>query len=494
MLLVAAPASSAAADGPQLALPKPLLRGQVTELASSGLQVGTSYTLSLDHALFSPSQTSSLTFTATSSGVVNQAIRLPATDPVTHFMATLTAAGDPSVLASLDIPVAPPTLGVGGACPGWHTTLLGFGYLVGSYAIQTGSGVSVDSSPVQTDPNGVLDAALTLDDNVTGDFTVTVTPVGSNTPVLSSTVPMRKPTVFVLFDDPWHGTVDGFCFKPHEQVALSSSTDLDMPASVPADENGEISPLVKITNRPDQRFNPPITVTFTGQSSHQQATLSVSNIARGALLPGQLLQGHDFNAVLASSAPAYDLEPNACRAPIWHQTPSGSRSVSWTALPVTSGLVGQVDCSLLMQTDGNAVLRSPTGQPTWSSNTHVTGSHLQLTNAGSLQVVSPIGTVLWDSSIAPSRVSISSSRAGSAVFINGLVQQRAPTAQLVRGSHRTVYLQRYLNGHWQNMLARTTDSNGQLAVGFIQPTVLPYRLLLLPTATASGATSGITAR
>jgi hypothetical protein len=168
--------------------------------------------------------------------------------------------------------------------------------------------------------------------------------------------------------------------------------------------------------------------------------------------------------------------------------------VSWTALPVTSSLVGQVDCSLLMQADGNAVLRSPTGQPTWSTGTHVAGSRLLLTDTGSLRVVSPTGSVLWDSSIAPSRVSVASSRTRSAVYINGLVQQRAPTAQLIRGAGRTVYLQRYLDGHWQNVLSRITDNNGQLAVGFIQSTALPYRLLLLPTATAAGATSSTSVR
>jgi hypothetical protein len=438
--------------------------------------------------LFSPSQTSSLNFTATGAGVVDQAIKLPATDPVSHFMATLTASGDPTVLASLDVPVAPPTLGVNGACPGWHSYLLGFGYLVGSYDVQSESGV-LASSPVQTNPDGVLEDTLALSDTVTGGFTVTITPVGGSTPVVNTTLPLAKPTVFAGFWDSWHGTVNGFCFKPNEQVTLSSSGGLIMPASVTADLNGEIPPLVQITNRPDPGVNPPITVTFAGQSSHQQATLSVSNIARAALLPGQLLKGHEFGARIASSAPAYDFEPNACRAPIWHQTPSGSRSVSWTALPVTSSLVGQVDCSLLMQADGNAVLRSPTGQLTWSTDTHVAGSRLLLTDTGSLRVVSPTGTVLWDSSIAPSRVSISSSRVGSALFINGLVQQRAPTAQLVRGSHRTVYLQRYLDGHWQNVLSRGTDTNGQLAVGFIQSTAMQYRLFVLPTATAAGATS-----
>jgi len=86
-----------------------------------------------------------------------------------------------------------------------------------------------------------------------------------------------------------------------------------------------------------------------------------------------------------------------------------------------------------------------------------------------------------------------SSRAGNAVYINALIKNWSSN-DLVRGSGRTVYLQRYIGGVWQNMLARTANSTGQFTVGFIQPKVYQYRLVATETSTAWSGNSASTTR
>jgi hypothetical protein len=90
---------------------------------------------------------------------------------------------------------------------------------------------------------------------------------------------------------------------------------------------------------------------------------------------------------------------------------------------------------------------------------------------------------------------VASSRAGSAVYINALIKNYSNSyAGFVRGSGRSVYLQRYLNGAWQTMLVRTANSTGQFTVGFIQPKVYQYRLMVTETSSAWGGRSGSTFR
>ena len=88
---------------------------------------------------------------------------------------------------------------------------------------------------------------------------------------------------------------------------------------------------------------------------------------------------------------------------------------------------------------------------------------------------------------------VASSRTGSAVYFNGLVKQSIGGGW-TRSAGRIVYLQRYLDGRWQTVLARTTDAQGLIAVGFVQPRVLPYRLYVAASATAHAATSANSTR
>jgi hypothetical protein len=89
---------------------------------------------------------------------------------------------------------------------------------------------------------------------------------------------------------------------------------------------------------------------------------------------------------------------------------------------------------------------------------------------------------------------VASSRHGSAVYINGLIKRLAGAPAPRWDQGKTVYLQRYRNGHWQNLLARTTDMHGAIAVGFIQPKVEQYRLLTLDSYATWGTVSASTFR
>lgn len=83
---------------------------------------------------------------------------------------------------------------------------------------------------------------------------------------------------------------------------------------------------------------------------------------------------------------------------------------------------------------------------------------------------------------------ISTARQGAAVYANALIKQNSSTG-VVRSANRTAYLQRNLDGHWQTVLSRVTNSSGTFAVGFISTANYQYRYVVLPSASALGATS-----
>ena len=86
---------------------------------------------------------------------------------------------------------------------------------------------------------------------------------------------------------------------------------------------------------------------------------------------------------------------------------------------------------------------------------------------------------------------IASSRAGRAVYINGLVKQWGTTS-VVPAPNRTIWLQRYINGGWQRMLSRVTNSSGRVTVGFVSTTARPYRWCVIASGTAAAITTGTT--
>ncbi|MDP9092869.1 MAG: hypothetical protein M3N95_08005 [Actinomycetota bacterium] len=78
-----------------------------------------------------------------------------------------------------------------------------------------------------------------------------------------------------------------------------------------------------------------------------------------------------------------------------------------------------------------------------------------------------------------SQAYIARERHGSAVYINALVHEYSDYQHNVRGAGRAVYLQRYLPAGRQTMLMRTSGSDGKIVVGFIQPNVYQYRVVVV---------------
>ena len=81
------------------------------------------------------------------------------------------------------------------------------------------------------------------------------------------------------------------------------------------------------------------------------------------------------------------------------------------------------------------------------------------------------------------------SRSGPAVYVNALIHQDSATGTAA-SPNRTVYLQRQLSGHWQNVLARNTDAHGRFTVGYLSAPSFSYRLVAPASGNAWGATSG----
>ena len=144
-------------------------------------------------------------------------------------------------------------------------------------------------------------------------------------------------------------------------------------------------------------------------------------------------------------------------------------------------------------------------QPAWSAARNATSYEFAkvTVSATSLRVDAidsatnaAIDSVTINSATAPaaSAAYIASTRQGSAVYINGLIKQQTATGGWIDSPGRTVYIQRFVRGAWQTILARTTNAAGHFTVGFIQPAVLSYRLYVSATPTATAAYSLATVR
>jgi hypothetical protein len=113
----------------------------------------------------------------------------------------------------------------------------------------------------------------------------------------------------------------------------------------------------------------------------------------------------------------------------------------------------------------------------WSTGTVGAGNHLTMRDDGNLALTSSRGDLLWSSRTglvhgaagAVSAAYIAGSRSGRVVYVNGLIKQWAGAGQLVRSPHRLVYLQRYLDHRWQNMLARPPTAPASSRSGSSSP-------------------------
>ena len=170
----------------------------------------------------------------------------------------------------------------------------------------------------------------------------------------------------------------------------------------------------------------------------------------------------------------------------------GTIQLSWSGATDNVGV-----SSYSVNRDGFQVASGVTAR-SWTDTGLAAGSThryfvVALDAAGHPSVPSNTAAVTVSSALAVTTAYIASSRQGSAVYINGLIKQQAGST-IVRSPGRTVYLQRFINGGWQSMLARTTDSAGQLAVGFVQTHSFSYRLYVTASSRATAATSATTTR
>src|SRR5450631_13899 len=160
---------------------------------------------------------------------------------------------------------------------------------------------------------------------------------------------------------------------------------------------------------------------------------------------------------------------------------SGMTDASWNVSPSRSGDFFSFAAGTLNS--------SYTFYSSWSRVGVLRAVETGATNSGGyLKQNSPTYTVKY-----ATWAYLASSRSGSAVHIKGLINNYSKSqAGLVRGTGRSVYLQRYSGRVWRTILSRTANSTGQFTVAFIQPRKYHYRLIVTETSTAWSARSATT--
>ena len=226
-------------------------------------------------------------------------------------------------------------------------------------------------------------------------------------------------------------------------------------------------------------------VPVTGAVSGRQAIAKVST-GGSVLYPGSQLEDPGSGQLVSASGNyRMIMEPGGfyvCHLPATR--PNSPCDRTWT-MPYGWHPGRPMVSILQVQSNGNLAMHynEDPGGYTWSTATTGTGNRLTMRDDGNLALTSSRGDFQWSSKTGLVHAAsgyltipyIAGSRAGRAVYVNGLIKRWNGAGQLARCAHCLVYLQRYLNGGWQYVVARTTDSAGQLAVGFIQTTVYRYR-------------------
>lgn len=492
-------AHSAAAGTPSLTSPSSAVhRGIPLNLLGSDLQPSTSYTLSADYGEFG-SGTKTEAESTDSAGVFRTQYYLPSDVTASSITLTLTDAGSGDPVASLILPVAAPAGGLDHpVCPGSELTLDSWGYLDGSYQLSSTAGSFNVTSVTATD--GYLPfPQLWISTIPAQGFTVTVTRSDSGEVVFTDFERQDAPRFFTWSRTPWNRTMVADCFRPGETVQVQPAAGITAPATVTADAHNEVR--VPFTVHPtSQPYRPAAYGLLSGSISGQSGSVtdSDSTVPGTTLLAGQSLTNQaPVNDMLASPATGYTFQLNNGNAAVLAWAADGSSHSIWR---MDNRNLPESGSNLKLLSDGNLVMYRPNGQLRWQTGTAGTGSanRLVMRQNGNLVLSTSTGALVWSKDTGQVRNAqglisyayLASSRTGAAVYVNGLVHQKNNAGQLIASADRTVYLQRYLNGHWQNVLARTTGGHGQLSVGFIQPAVYQYRLLVLPTASTSGTASG----
>lgn len=371
---------------------------------------------------------------------------------------------------------------------------------------------SFETGIVTADPYGQLTAMLNVPHDAGLATRITITAAATSAPdtvVATLTVSGFQPATIAsqarskLLADAYPPNsqlkLDSNCFQPGEGVQLSSPQVSFGPATVKyvTLSSGRSLPIGFFTATVLAVHTTGMaTVTVTGMVSGNQATLEIST-GGNVLDAGAELHGAGHGQLISASG-AYRMLIYSDEILVCHLPPVRPQDVcdqTWASpIPPYSSFSSPGVLQLLPS--GALVLLSG-GQLVWSTGTVGAGNRLTLRDDGNLALTSARGDLLWSSKTglvhgaagAVTVAYIAGSRAGHAVYINGLVKHWAGAGQLVRSPHRLAYLQRYLNRGWQNVLARTTDSNGQLAVGFIQWKACQYRWVVLSAPGLTGAYS-----
>jgi hypothetical protein len=314
-------------------------------------------------------------------------------------------------------------------------------------------------------------------------------------------VRVTPPQVGPAAPDPWHVGVAGQWFAPGENVTLDYSTSGFLPASTTADSRyGSFSLTRAVTPGPRPIS---ILVTATGATYGRTATGSIPIVAT-TLWAGQRLNfpgsGFPDTNRLASAAPGYYLTGTGSSQLFVMHWSGGSLDTATSAWTSGNHYVN-ADNSLVMQTDGNLVLYAA-GAPVWATGTNGTGTQnrLVMQSDGILVVYTQLNHPVWSSRTGLIRgpngyrgfSSIATSRSGTTVRLTGAVNQYNLNGSLIASTGRPDYLQRYVSGKWQNVLVRTTDGGGHVAVAINQPGIYTYRWCaprITTGATAVSATS-----
>jgi hypothetical protein len=402
----------------------------------------------------------------------------------------------------------PPMLVSAGATYGYPRMVLGyyFGPPGSTWTFSAPIG-SFAPSTVTSSAAGSLGTAFTLPVDAVTQTSVPVTvtqdaaPHASFTQMVRVTPPQLSQTAN---PDPWHVGVFGQYFAPAENVALAYSTSGFLPAAATSDPRfGSFSLTRAVTPGPR-----PISIQVTGIGATYGRTATGSIPILGTTLwTGQRLEPGFFGSTnpnpfrLASAAPGYYMEStDTGQLDIKHWTGSmDTAPTTWTSS--RAPVIGA--SSLVMQTDGNLVLYAA-GAAWWSTGTNGTGTQnrLVMQSDGNLVVYTQLNHPVWSSRAGLIRgplglrgfSTIATSRIGRTVHLSGTVRQYNQNGSLVASTGRLDYLQRSVAGKWQNVLVRTTDIGGHVAVAISQPRIFTYRWYTPRTTTAAAAVSATSRR
>jgi hypothetical protein len=242
------------------------------------------------------------------------------------------------------------------------------------------------------------------------------------------------------------------------------------------------------------------TVTLRGSSGDGRTSLRIDGFFSNGAGGHYLFTSANSLLLVQSGLEQLEMNANSTMTNWWNvrvSAPSGkplsvgtfSTSRYPTATTVGLDVGGQgTGCSAAT---GTITIRQVAGhsiQPALSHFDAVFTTHC----VGSSQSIN--GQIQFHSTLPPvyeirSYAFIATSRAGGAVYVNGLMKQNDTTGALTRAGNRPVYLQQQYAGYWRTILQRTTSRTGQLAVGFMQKDRLYYRWYLPPYNGYPAATS-----